>query len=333
MKLDLKDKKILYELDLNSRATLNEIAKKVGLSKQVVDYRLKNLIKNKIIKQFYTVINFSKLGYTQYKLYLKFQNVNVEKEKEIIDFWTKNKNSVWVASCRGKWDLAVSILAKEINDFGEILSNFINSYGLFVLEKDILITQISTVFTKAYLTEKEKKKFTYGGKNESYELDNIDEKILMILSTNSRITILEMMEKLNLTRDVINYRMKKLIKENIISQYRVLINLDKINHKLYKIILRLHSLTPEKEKQLITYVSSHPHGTQYLKLVGSWDAELEFEVKDDEQMHEILLEIRNKFSEIIRDYDTILIHQEHKLDYCPFFSFHNTNAKYPPTPS
>lgn len=319
MKLDVKDKKILYNLDLNSRATLNEIAKKVKLSKQVVDYRLKNFLKNKIIKEFYTVINFSKLGYTQYKLYLKFQNVNIEKEQEIIDYWIHNKNSVWVASCRGRWDLAVSILAKDINDFGEILSNFINKYGIFVLEKDVLITQISPIFTKAYLTDKkEKKKFTYGGKIENYELDETDEKIIKILSTNARLTILEMMDKLSLTRDVINYRMKKLTKDNIISQHRILINLDKINHKPYKIILRLHSLTPEKEKQLITYIASHPHGMQYLKLVGSWDAELEFEVKDDEQLHEILLEIRNKFSEIIRDYDTLLINQEHKLNYFPF---------------
>lgn len=319
MKLDLKDKKILYHLDLNSRATLNEIAKKVKLSKQVVDYRLKNLIRNKIIKQFYTVINFSKLSYTQYKLYLKFQNVNLQKEQEIIGYWTQNKNSIWVASSRGRWDLAVSLLAKDINDFGEILSHFINEYGIFVLEKDVLTTQISPVFTKAYLTEKkEKKKFTYGGKIENYELDETDEKILRTLSTNARLSILEMMDKLNLTRDVINYRMKKLTKDNIISQYRILINLDNINHKLYKIILRLHSLTPEKEKQLITYIASHPHGMQYLKLVGSWDVELEFEVKDDEQLHEILLEIRNKFSDIIRDYDTLLIHQEHKLDYYPF---------------
>ncbi len=319
MKLDLKDKKILYELDLNSRATLNEIAKKVSLSKQVVDYRLKNLIKDNIIKQFYTVVNFSKLGYTQYKFYLKFQNINVEKEKEVIDYWIQNKNTVWVASCRGKWDLIVSILAKDINEFGEILNNFINKYGVFVLEKDVLITQISPVFTKAYLTEKkEKQKFTYGGEIEHYELDNIDEKILRLLSINARLTILVIMDKLSLTRDVINYRMKKLTKDNILSQYRVLINLDKINHKLYKIILRLHSLTPEKEKQLVSYTASHHHGTQYLKLVGSWDVELEFEVKDDEQLHDILLEIRNKFSEIIRDYDTLLIHQEHKLNYYPF---------------
>ncbi len=319
LKLDLKDKKILYEFDLNSRATLNEIAKKVSLSKQVVDYRLKNLIKNNVIKQFYTVVNFSKLGYTQYKLYLKFQNINLEKEKEIVNYWINSKNSVWVASCRGRWDLAVSILAKDINDFGEILSNFINEYGIFILEKDVLITQISPVFTKAYLTEKkEKKRFTYGGEIEHYELDDIDEKILRTLSTNASLTILEIMDKLNLTRDVINYRMKKLTKDNIISQYRISISLDKINHKLYKIILRLHSLTPEKEKQLITYIASHPHGMQYLKLVGSWDVELEFEVKDDEQLHEILLDIRNQFSEIIRDYDTLLIHQEHKLNYFPF---------------
>ncbi len=319
VKLDLKDKRILYDLDLNSRATLNQLSKKVGTSKQVVDYRLKNLINNKIIKQFYSVINFSKIGYTQYKLYLKFQNVNLEKEKEIIDYWTDNKCSVWVASCRGRWDLAVSVLAKNINDFGELLNGFINHYGRLILEKDVLITQISPVFTKSYLIEgKEKKKFTYGGIIEQYELDEIDEKILKILSTNARMSILEMIKKTGLTRDIISYRMRKLSKDDIIHQYRISINLDTIGHKLYKILLRLHTLTPEKEKQFITYVASHPHGVQYLKLIGSWDCELEFEVKDEEQLHTILLEIRNKFSDIIRDYDTLLIHQEHKLDYYPF---------------
>lgn len=319
MKLDLKDQKILYELDLDSRATLNEIAKKVGLSKQVVDYRLKSLIKEKVISQFYTVINFSKLGYTQYKLYLKFQNVNIRKEEEIIDYWVKNKNSVWVASCRGKFDLAISLLAQDINELGEILNDFISKYGLFVLEKDILTTQISPVFTRNYLTEaKEKKKFVYSGKIEHYELDETDKKILTALAANARIPILEMMSKLHLTRDVISYRMKKLTGDKIISQYRVLINLNKINYQLHKIMLRLHSLTPEKEKQLITYVASHSHGTQYLKLVGSWDAELEFEVKDQEQLHQILLEIRNTFGDIIRDYETLLVSKEHKLDYFPF---------------
>lgn len=266
MKLDIKDRKILHALDMNSRASLNEIARKAGMSKQVADYRLKKLVQDKVIKQFYAVINFSKLGYTQYKLYLKFQNASIAKEHEIIDYWENCKNSVWVASCRGKWDIAVSILAKNIDELGKILDGFSSKYGLFVLEKDILITQLSPIFTKAYLSEKgEKQKLVYGEKIESYKLDTIDEDILKILSSNARITILELMDKSGLTRDIIAYRLKKLAKEGIIRQYRILIDLQKIEHRLYKIILRLHSLTTEKEKALMAYVALHPNGVQYLK--------------------------------------------------------------------
>ena len=42
-KIDKKDRRILYELDLNARQPLVSIAKKTGLSQQVVDYRIKRL--------------------------------------------------------------------------------------------------------------------------------------------------------------------------------------------------------------------------------------------------------------------------------------------------
>ena len=42
-KLDLKDRKILYELDLNCRQSNSQIGKKVGLKRDVVAYRIKKL--------------------------------------------------------------------------------------------------------------------------------------------------------------------------------------------------------------------------------------------------------------------------------------------------
>ena len=39
--IDLLDKKILYELDQNSRQSLSQIAKKTKISQQVISYRLK----------------------------------------------------------------------------------------------------------------------------------------------------------------------------------------------------------------------------------------------------------------------------------------------------
>ena len=47
-KLDKKDKDILYELDLNSRQSFNQIGRKIKLSKEVVQYRIKQLEKVKI---------------------------------------------------------------------------------------------------------------------------------------------------------------------------------------------------------------------------------------------------------------------------------------------
>ena len=41
VKIDLKDRKILYELDNYSRQSLSNIGKKVGLHKNVVLYRIK----------------------------------------------------------------------------------------------------------------------------------------------------------------------------------------------------------------------------------------------------------------------------------------------------
>ena len=75
MKLDLKDRKILYELDLNARQTLTQIGKKVGLKKDVVSYRMKKLQDEGIIKNYYTVIDAYKLGYTLYRYYINFQYV------------------------------------------------------------------------------------------------------------------------------------------------------------------------------------------------------------------------------------------------------------------
>ena len=53
--IDKKDRKILYQLDLDSRQTVTQIGRKVNLKKDVVSYRIKKLIKKGIIKNFYTL--------------------------------------------------------------------------------------------------------------------------------------------------------------------------------------------------------------------------------------------------------------------------------------
>ena len=77
MKLDLKDRKILYELDLNARQSDKEIAKKVGISREAVRYRIQKLIDEGYINYFITLLNTMKLGFYWYRTFFKFQSFSL----------------------------------------------------------------------------------------------------------------------------------------------------------------------------------------------------------------------------------------------------------------
>ncbi len=317
-RLDLKDKKILSLLDQNARLSNTQIAKRVGLSKPAVEYRLKRLHKNKIIFEYYTIIDFTRLGYSQYKIYFKFQDTTLEDEKNIVDYWINDHAAVWVAQIRGKWDLAVSLLTTSNFDFGQSLSKFMKLYARFILEKDVLLTEYSPVFARKYLTDTPSAPFTYGKPATRYSLDDTDREILRILSTDARISIVDLSKKTNLTRDVVTYRLKKLVKDRIIVQYRCYLNLQNVGINHYKIILRTKNFDDQSESALKAYLDQHRKATQFLKLIGSWDLEIEVEAENEDELYTILADIRKKFSTIIRDFDILRITETYKYDYFPF---------------
>ena len=84
IKLDLKDKKILTSLALNSRIPLTKLSKKVGLSRDAVKYRIDNYEKNGLIQGYRTLVDISKFNYDNYHLFIKLNNPSPEIEKKII---------------------------------------------------------------------------------------------------------------------------------------------------------------------------------------------------------------------------------------------------------
>ncbi len=317
-KIDLKDRRILYELDVNSKQSYSQIGRKVKLPKTVVIYRINSLIKRGILKNTYTFVNFTKLGFTQFKVYLKFHLINRQKEREIINYLVNKKKIVWVTACRGNWDIVITIIAKDIVEFDKIIKEIINSYGKFILDKDILIVSYSPMYPRKYfLPEKEKQEFLYMKEIKQEKIDEIDEKILKILASNSRISILEVMDKLKLTRDLVSYRIKKLEKSGIILAYRSLIDLEKIGYHLYKIILRLQNFSEKEEAELISYCRANNNIIQYIRLVGNWDVEIEVEIENENKLYNIINEVRDQFSNIIKDYEVFHITEEHKLNFYP----------------
>jgi len=152
-KMDEIDKKIMFEIDKNSRRSINEISKILKLKKDTVAYRIKQLEDNKIIQGYYTVIDYSKLGYILLRYYVKFQNTTLELEEEIINHLVNSKSIFTVYKTEGDWDLALGFLVKSLEEFNNILINFQEKYKKYMHSHNVAIFIEYIQYLKNYLVE------------------------------------------------------------------------------------------------------------------------------------------------------------------------------------
>jgi len=120
--LDIKDRKLLYEIDLNARLGTSALARKIGLSQEGAFYRLQRLEKRDIITGYMTFLNFGKIGYTGYGVYARFQNVTKAQKKRIMDELKQDSNIYWIAEFGGRFDLAFAIIARNIIHFNVLFA-------------------------------------------------------------------------------------------------------------------------------------------------------------------------------------------------------------------
>ena len=319
MNLNIKDKKLLYWLNQNSRVTNKELAKKIGLSEQAVGYKLKVLENDGIIKKYVTFVNTLALGYSHYKVLLRLQNTNPQKEREVIDYLVGNKDIRWVAACSGRWDINFSVMAKTSQEFIDIYRKIEYDFGDYISEKNISLLIRSPGFTKGYLLNQNSlKTLEYEPKIFGKELDLLDKKILKSISQSARKNIIEVAKEIGSTIDIVRYRLKKLESERLISGFTVQLDLQKMNLLRYSIYFSLHKMGEEIEKKMIGFARGHNNIIFILIMIGTYDISLELEVESYATLESIIKEFREVFSANIKDFEIILNTYEYKYDFWPF---------------
>ncbi len=317
IKLDIKNKKILYQLDADASQSANQIAKKVGLSKEGVNYRINRMLKQKIIKGFYTVLNTPQLGFIHFNTLIRFRDINETLKKNFIDFCKKEEQIIWCASCYGSWDFSVSFLGKTIQEYDSFLSKILQRFGNKIHEKSMSVIIDSPTYHRDYLIDsQEGKEFKYKISKTS-KIDETEQRILSTISQNARMNIIHIAEKIKTSKDIVHYRIKQLEKKEIIQGYRALIDSEKIGYIYYKMLFSLKNLTNEKETQLKNFCKINPNIIQFIRYLGNWEIQIELEVESEKQLYEILEQIRKQFNTIIKTYDILKLKEE-KLDYFPF---------------
>src|SRR3989338_10659641 len=225
LKLDLKDKKLLYEIDFDARKSYAELAKTLRMSKRGVEYKLDNLEKKKVILGYAPVINISKLGYLYCRVFVKFQNLTKEIEKEIEEHINKEKNIGWSIRYYGLFDNGFTIWAKNITEFKSIANRFYLKFDKYIKRRiESVGTEIIFCKNRYLLKNKDFQTIKLKEIEPAAEIDDLDKNVLIKITKEPRITLVKLANELKESPKKIAYRLKRLFNNRIILGTRPIIN-------------------------------------------------------------------------------------------------------------
>jgi len=314
--LDLKDRKILYHLDIDSRQSFSQLGKKVGLHKDVVAYRVKKLQEKGIIKNFYLDINGYKFGYSKIKFYYNFQFITPEIKQEIIDYLIKSPYTDVVHSAEGQYDLVVICEVENIPNFYNIWNGVINKYRnyfsnqIFCIHNKLIEYKRNFLLDEKTINKDDRIIFVENSGDKKADIDDFDKKILELLAPNSRIKTINIAKKLNSTVNTINSRIKKLVKTGVIQRFTINIDWPKIGYQWYKADIFLKDL--EKMQKIVDYIEYNPNLIHRIASLGYFDLELTFALNNANQLHHIIEDLSLKFPDTIKNYKYFSITKTHK---------------------
>ncbi len=314
IELDKHNQNILRELFNDGRTPISEVSRKVRLSKEVVNYRIKKMSEKGFLKGFNTVIDIKKLGFHMFLAYLKLENLNIEREEKIINALKEHPNIAWIIRCIGPYDFVLKLFVKNYEDGSSIIKEIESEYLLQSYVIDYILEEHAVPLTFIYASKKESFVFEHS-KPIPINLEPVDFKILQKLSNNARMPISEMAKELSTTREIIRHHLKKLEKNKIILKYRPSIRTPMLGYNWYVVTLKFFKKSKEKESHLKTYLINCPHVTYFYMTLGSVDMPVEIRVKTTDELHKIIMDIRSILQDELRAHELLIILNEYKYTY------------------
>ena len=309
-KLDLKDRKILYELDIDSRQSFRSIGRKVGLSKDVVASRVKKLVDKGIIVRFYTYYDELQLGLNLLRFYFKFQYVTPDIKKEIIDHFIENEYVKSLFSAQGSYDFGVVMNVEKISDIYPFWKKTLEKYGDYFSEQVFSAYMGELIYGQSFLLDETEKPERAPKRSNLglVKIDDLDLEILKLLSTDARMPTLEIAKKLKSNVTTINSRIKRLVEKKVILAFTVEVDLDKLGYQGWKVdfylseYTKINQIIENPEKNSLVLIEKNPHILCVDYTIGYADLELEINVRNINQLHDIIEDLHAKFPKIIRKY-------------------------------
>lgn len=316
VKIDVKDQKILALLADESRLSIAQLAKKTGLGRDTVKYRIDRLVKEGILLGFIPIINLDAFGYPTYHVFMTINEINLDRKRELLRILKEHANTKSLMEYSDRWDLEWVLVAQNLQEFDQILTNITSQFS------DVIVDKLNIEIIKGYKSVHLPHKFMkdlgvsglepiHPGKRIAYRPDRKDLDIIKLLAQDARMPLYKIARDTDLSIDTVRKRIKNLLDSDIIRKFTIIPNLSALDYIWHTMCINVKTFDHSSESKFRTFVTDHAYISRAVKVFGDWDLMLYIAADSIKNFHIAVKEIQETFNNIIIHYETYLAYKEH----------------------
>jgi len=319
-KIDRKDSKILRILDMDARIPMKQLAKKVGISRQVAEYRVERMAREGTIGGFFTVFDSAVVGKRWFRIVLQMRRITSAEKQAFIDFFKAHPDVLWLGEVGGNWDFVINFVTDDQFSFEGLFNGVLKEWGGSIQRYEVLVYINVRDQQRRYLLEdyeSEPRSLVHRMEfDRDLKLDALDKKIIRLISKDAALPYSKIASSLDVSYKTVQSRMKAMEQSGLILGYRAIANPGKTGYESYMLFLGTNAYDAALERQLNEFLK-HPNVTYVVRQLGRWRIGIEAEFRDRNEFQAFLVELRTRFGEMISEYEAFPIFFDHKIDYFP----------------
>jgi len=310
----------------NSRMKIREIASVMKTSPQRVKYWMNSIESESVVRNPFCVFDYSYFGSILFRVYFKGAYVG-EKDKELLmKTLMENSSVVSVYEFSGEFDLVVEMLCPNASRFNKVLKSLSNSLPSLRHHK-IVLNMVTHMYPRFYLTDKDMLKLhmpqeiVIGGDRGVESFTKSELAVMSALLENPRLRLSSLAEKSGMNVKTAKSVVKNLSERKIIRGFKHVIDIDKLGVSRFRLFLKMHGVSQERDDQILDYLLKHPNIVQMHRTVGDWDMEIDIESLDKTSARKLVADLREKFSDVIENFSIAEFYHYYKRSYLPKYIF------------
>jgi len=310
MKLKETDFKLLCYLYHHYREPFSKIAKAIGLTRPQVEYKINKYMGEGIIRKFFPVFNWKKLGYSCIIiLLLKFEKPKMA--EEFSKNLNKSRNCMSYGKVYGKYEVYMNCIFKDEQELNNFISKLFENKENFITDYLLINPQFIELYPLKIFEYSNSENYPLiSNESRQVKLDKTDMNILKILSKNGREKLINIAIKANISSELALYRLKRLKSEGIILGNRIQFDMAKLGYFFSLILINFRNFSKSNKEKIEAFVKKSKNINSLIFNLQKPNCILQIFHKEEKEVRVKVDEIKKLFNEESIDIEILPLGEE-----------------------